>query len=137
VVVEDPSAPRDKEASDANWLAAVRGALVTHDRDQPPQTDVAAAPAAPAPPPVAPSVRETHVIAPPAAPSAPALPPAQAVAPAPAPVADDHPVPPGAIPDAMPEADAVAPEHHRSRLRALIAHLPVLRRIVVDDDDRN
>jgi hypothetical protein len=143
--VVESQAVRDKEISDANWLAAVRGALVTHDQDRPPQTDITAAPMAPAAPEkplVAPALRETHVVAPPAgpaqplAPSAPAptLPPAAAPAPAPAPVADNHPVPPESIPDAPPPEPVVQAEHRPGRLRALLSHIPVLNRALADDN---
>jgi hypothetical protein len=126
VIVENPAAPRDKEASDANWLAAVRGALVSHD--QPAQTDVAVAPPPVAPPPVAPALRETHVVAPPAAPSMPALPPAQPVASAPAPAADDHPVPPGTIPDGAPvQKPAEKTSEHSWR-----AKIPLVNRVIGD-----
>jgi hypothetical protein len=135
-VVESQAVTRDKdkEASDANWLAAVRGALVT--RDQPTQTDVTAAPAAPPQPLLAPALRETRVAAPPVPPpasSAPALPPAQIVAPAPTPAADpDHPVPPEAIPEPAP-TEAIAQPRPHSRWRALLGHIPGLNRVMEPD----
>ena len=101
VAVAEP----DAAVSDARWLDAVRGALVTHDAAR----DAAAANAAAR----APVVKSTLTPAPlgalpaTAAPvtAAPALPPATAVATPAAtqPARDaDHPVPPGAIPDAPP-----------------------------------
>jgi len=109
---------RDTAVSDAKWLAAVRGALVSHD---PERTATAAAPrpasppppAAPVPAPESPApanapaalAAPAPVVAAPAQPqsAAPALPPATAVATVPAQPAEvDHPVPPAAIPDAAP-----------------------------------
>lgn len=88
----------DSATNDARWLDAVRGALLSHDAPRPPaeppalKTTLApSAPASAASPPVA---------------AAPALPPATAIAAPVAPQSDradpDHPVPPGAIPNAPP-----------------------------------
>lgn len=131
--VVESQATRDKEMSDVKWLAAVRGALVTHDRDRP-QTDIAAAPAAPEKPFAAPAPREVPVVAPPpaAAPIA-VAPPAPAVA-----AAEDHPVPPAAIPQAVPapspEQDAHNADPKRPpRWRALLGHIPGLNRVMEPD----
>jgi hypothetical protein len=139
----------DAAASDAAWLGAVRQALVTRTAEPapsatrqasapvaavepaPPAATAAIAPRAivvPAPPPaIRPAVREIgqplELRAPAAAVVAPvpALPPATNVASAPAPRADDsHPVPPEAIPDAVPVKD----DKPRSRLGALASQIP-------------
>lgn len=103
------AAAREAASSDAHWLDAVRGALVTHEaaRSAAAAAEAARAPAAPpllkptlAPTPAEP-VRESLAAAPTA--RAPALPAATAIAapatPQPERAADaDHPVPPGTIP---------------------------------------
>jgi hypothetical protein len=148
---------RDPATSDAAWLEAVRGALVAHEPAPlvaaPP---VAATPIEPksepklvsAPPVLRPAMRDAQpamvespkvpavapeaVIAPqavtaPEAVTAPALPPPNVIASAPAPQADDgHPVPPGAIPDAPPTD--IKPPENRSRIGALISHIPFVGR---------
>jgi hypothetical protein len=66
-------------------------------------------------------------LASPAPTSAPALPPAMSVASVPAPQEDeDHPVPPGSIPDAVPTNPGKVEGH--SRLGALIARIPFVGR---------
>lgn len=103
--------PFDPAVNDARWLEAVRGALVSHDGAR----DAAAImkPRAPAEEPPALRTNVAPVTAPPAPTplpqaTAPALPPATAVGETPAPTrarsadGDDHPVPPGAIPDRPP-----------------------------------
>lgn len=133
--IESEPVRRDADVSDATWLAAVRGALVTHDQIRP-------APAAPA---------KTAVIAPPAPPPAahdpapaeassaplplaPPLPPAASVASVPAPKAEfHHPVPPAAIPDPVPPAEVAERAEPRSRWRALIAHIPGFNRVMDPD----
>ena len=148
-VVAEP-ARRDPSVSDAQWLDAVRQALVTHKTESPataktePPTTAAITPQPATVPVVRPVPHETEVapplnIAPPPAvpAAAPALPPAIAVAPAPAPrVNADHPVPPGSIPDALPpanvemqpaNADAAKPdENGRSRISRWISAIPLL-----------
>lgn len=103
-------AVRDDASSDARWLDAVRGALLSSGSAR----EIAAVPArAPAerptlkttlaPSDAAPAAHVPEARAPNAA--APALPPAMAVAPPPpqrAADAEDRPVPPGSIPDAPP-----------------------------------
>jgi len=94
--------------NDARWLEAVRGALVSHDGareaatimkpravEEPPALRTSVSPAEPAAPVVAPAPVQV---------TAPALPPATAVGEPLAPKLgrDDHPVPPGAIPDRPP-----------------------------------
>jgi hypothetical protein len=144
--VEAEPARRDPAVSDAQWLDAVRQALVTHKQEihelepvkAPSTTEPTARPvpheaALPTPaaaPPVA-------VVTPPAAPVAvapvaPALPAPISIAPPPPAqqVDADHPVPPGAIPDSAtpPEkADAAKPdEHGHSRIRKWISEIPLL-----------
>jgi len=137
---EAEPARRESAVSDAQWLDAVRQALVTHK----PDARAAKAPSA-AEPVVRPLPHEAALPAPavspqapvmvpvmaPAAPVAPALPPPIAIAPPPAQQADaDHPVPPGSIPDFMPPAEnadaAKAGEHGPSRIRKWISEIPLL-----------
>ena len=148
-------AHREAGVSDAQWLDAVRLALVQHDSHRT-EADAVQAPAMTpvTPPPVArpaavpvvapPVAREAAVpvaVAPAASavtPSvAPALPPAAAVAVPPSPPAaamavsasppadPDHPVPPAAIPNPADEAVA-EPAESRSRIRRWIARVPLL-----------
>jgi hypothetical protein len=105
VAVAEPEAVSDTAASDARWLDAVRGALVTHDaaRDAAAANEAARAPVlkstlTPAPFGALPATAAPVTAAPVAAP---ALPPAAAVATQP-PRDANHPVPPAAIPDAPP-----------------------------------
>ncbi len=147
--VETEPARRDPTVSDAQWLDAVRQALVTHKQEicspetakAPTVTEPAKAPAA-IEPATKPMPHEAALPTPAAAPSAPVVTPAVPVAPAlPAPIsiapppptqqADvDHPVPPGAIPDSAPppdKADAAQPdEHSHSRIRKWISEIPLL-----------
>jgi hypothetical protein len=128
-VVAEP-ARRDPDISDAQWLDAVRQALVT----APPPPS--AAKARPAPVPAIRPATHDPVLPPPAAavpsPSAaPALPPAISIAPPPAAAQahDDHPVPPESIPDSVPPAsdDVAKPdEHGRSRIGKWISAIPLL-----------
>jgi len=142
-VAESEPARHGAEVSDANWLAAVRGALVTHD-PVPPRAEPALPMRAAVPSELAPSdARGAPInLAPPApelapVPTAPALPPAAAVAAAPAPKLDSsHPVPPGSIPEAAPpvsEATAQTEPRSRSRWRALLTHVPGLNRVMEPD----
>jgi hypothetical protein len=121
--------------SDAQWLDAVRQALVAHGAE-PPAADFVKAPVAPAAVPVQrPAPQE--VVLPPQAPAAatpapvispvaPALPPAASVAAPAAPQVDaDHPVPPAAIPDPV-DATAATPDEHHSRIRGWIAKVPLM-----------
>ena len=141
-----PTAPepgrRDLAVSDAQWLDAVRQALVTHKPES--RSVDSAKPQSPIPV-VQPTAREAALPAPatapaaaapapaPAAPSAaPALPPPLTLAPPPSRRVDsDHPVPPGSIPDAPPPPDAAQPdEHGRSRIGKWISAIPLLGSVV-------
>jgi hypothetical protein len=147
-VAESEPTRHGAEVSDANWLAAVRGALVTHDyippRAEPappvhtalPAVHAAVPGSAPAPL----EARSAPVnLAPPApeltpSPAAPALPPAASVPAAPAPKVDSsHPVPPGSIPEAAPASEATAQAEPRSRWRALLTHVPGFNRVMEPD----
>jgi len=144
-VAESEPARHGAEVSDANWLAAVRGALVTHDpvppRAKPTPPAHTAVPAAVPSEPAPSEARGAPInLAPPApelapVPTAPALPPAAAVAAAPAPKLDSsHPVPPGSIPEAAPPiSEATAQTEPRSRWRALLTHVPGLNRVMEPD----
>jgi hypothetical protein len=135
---------REPAVSDAQWLDAVRQALVTHKQEirapEPAKVPTATEPA------TKPMPHEAALPAPAAAPPAAVVTPVPPVAPAlPAPIsiappppaqsADvDHPVPPGAIPDSMPaaeRADAAKPdEHGQSRVRKWISEIPLLGSVV-------
>ena len=128
VVTEAPPVPHEASVSDAAWLAAVRGALVSQER----ASASTAVPAAAAPTPlVAPHLLGQWRTAPelPAPPqAAPALPPPAAVAIAPEPQVDpDRPVPPAAIPEM-----ASAPKEDRSRLNELVAQIPFVGKSIAD-----
>jgi hypothetical protein len=110
-------APAQHESSDAKWLAAVRGALVSHHaeaRPNEPNEPARIAPPVTAVPPMqavaAPLVSTTVVSVPP--PVA-AVPRTEA----------DHPVPPALIPEATPAMQA----RTGYRLGALVAHVPLIR----------
>lgn len=128
-------ARRDPDISDAQWLDAVRQALVTH-KEEIPATPPNVVKAQPAPVPAIRPATHDPVLVPPASvaptPSAaPALPPAISIAPPPAAAQtrDDHPVPPESIPDAVPPAsdDVAKPdEHGRSRIGKWISAIPLL-----------
>jgi hypothetical protein len=133
------AAPRDPAVSDAQWVDAVRQALLTH-RPERPAAAAAKSPVAPeaiqsqwpgqreaALPPSAPATAAPSPVVPPAAAAvAPALPPAASVAAPAVPRADpEHPVPPAAIPDPE-EAAAAKPEPHQSRIGRWIARVPLL-----------
>jgi hypothetical protein len=132
-VVKTPDAEpvrRDPAVSDAQWVDAVRQALVTRGAE-PAQPDRAKAPAAPAPV-LRPAQQEfaAPVPAPVAVPVAPVTRPA---VPAAQQVDADHPVPPGAIPDSVPpadSADAKPDERDHSRVRKWIAKVPLLGNVV-------
>jgi hypothetical protein len=133
--------PRDPAVSDAQWVDAVRQALLTHHPERPAaaaakapvapeaiqsqwpgQREAALPPSVPAPATSAPS----PVVPPAAAAVAPALPPAASVAAPAVPRVDpEHPVPPAAIPDPE-EAAAAKPEPHQSRIGRWIARVPLL-----------
>ncbi|HYC16905.1 MAG TPA: hypothetical protein VEC94_06855 [Pseudolabrys sp.] len=134
---------REPDISDAQWLDAVRQALVTHKesvsapvldsaRPQPAPAAVAR-PASPDPVLAAPSAPSpTPVVKPSAAPS---LPPAVSIAPSPgaAQAIDDHPVPPGSIPDSIPPTNAdiaKSDEQSRSRIGKWISTIPLLGPVV-------
>jgi len=137
-VPEIETARRDPAVSDAQWLDAVRAALVTH-KPQDQSTDSAKAKPAPATAAIAPSntpdaapsvVTRSPTDTPPAVP---ALPPPISVAPPPQQADANHPVPPGSIPDAPSSADtelANVDEHHRSRIGKWISGIPLLGPIV-------
>jgi hypothetical protein len=136
IAAEAEPIKRDVAASDAVWLAAVRGALVSHAADPAPTAD-ADAPTTPThtPAPVRMPAREAHslgemptqpmTIGPPTA--APALPPALSVAAVPAPRVDaDHPVPPAPIPEMTPANATNADGPSRSRFGNLVAQIPIV-----------
>jgi hypothetical protein len=133
------AAPRDPAVSDAQWVDAVRQALLTH-RPERPAASTAKAPVAPEaiqsqwpgqreaalPPSAPPTAAPSPVVPLAAAAVAPALPPAASVAAPAVPRADpEHPVPPAAIPDPE-EAAAAKPEPHQSRIGRWIARVPLL-----------
>lgn len=135
---EIETARRDPAVSDAQWLDAVRAALVAHKAQDQPAEGANAKPA-PSSAAIAPSnspdaapavVNRTPVDAPPAVP---ALPPPISVAPPPQQTDANHPVPPGTIPDAPPSSNtelANVDEHHRSRIGKWISEIPLLGSIV-------
>src|SRR5262245_41722397 len=122
-------ARRDAAVSDAQWLEAVRQALVTQKPDRRP---VEAAKPSVVAPVARPVTQETPVQPPadvrpdPATTSiAPALPRPITIPAAPAQRVDaDHPVPPESIPDAPPPAKPNEPE--RSRIGKWISEIPLL-----------
>lgn len=142
-------ARRDAVVSDTQWLDAVRQALVKRNAeplapDVPPTPKSAEQPvkAQAAQEPMARPVSHEAALpsaAPPAAstaaPAASALPPPIAIAPPPARQVDaDHPVPPGSIPDSIPQAenpDAAKPGGQgHSRIRKWISEIPLLGPVV-------
>jgi hypothetical protein len=123
-------ARRDSTVSDAQWLDAVRQALVAHKADS---RDVEATKPLDRPVPHENAIPAPAPAAVPAAPQpAPALPPAVAVAPPAAQQIDsDHPVPPESIPDAVPAAEAAKiDERGRSRIGKWISEIPLLGSVV-------
>ena len=133
-----PAAPeparRDAPVSDAQWLEAVRQALVTQKPDRRP---VEAAKPSVVAPVARPVTQETPLQPPadvrpdPATPAAaPALPRPITIPPAAAQRVDaDHPVPPESIPDAAPPASASKAkpdEPNRSRIGKWISEIPLL-----------
>jgi hypothetical protein len=133
VAVEARPIRRDTAASDANWVASVREALIhasaTREKSAEPAAPIAAA--------VPPAAPQLHVPTEPRAPAlslapppvaAPVLPPTASVAavPAPAPVSD-HPVPPGSIPDSIPAVPAEKPAHAGG---GWLSKIPLLNRVV-------
>jgi hypothetical protein len=161
VAAKQPAAPppapvtvarREPAESDAQWLDAVRGALLAHRTERKPsdggktlaapavipaqwpaQKNAALpAPAAAPAPVVAPAApMAAPVAAPTVAPALPpALPPATSVAAPPAPQADpDHPVPPAAIPSPDDVAAAKAEPQH-SRIGRWIAKIPLMGNVI-------
>ena len=146
---------REPAVSDAQWLDAVRQALVTHQPDvrpvenskSRPTPQSSARPAQrdaepPAPPAVALSVSATATApaaaATPAPAVAPTLPPPVAIAPAPAQQNakrtqdPDHPIPPESIPDSetVPAAEARTEESGRSKIGKWISAIPLLGPVV-------
>ena len=136
---------RDPAVSDAQWLDAVRHALVPHDAEpaggvnkepdavlhaQWPGQQEAALPPRAAPPPAPAAPDAVPVAAPVAAPVALALPPAANVAAPPVAQPDgSHPVPPAAIPDPVDVAVAESQEHP-SRVRRWIAKIPLMGNVI-------
>ena len=122
-------APVPSQESDSAWLAAVRGALVTHEREPTPTAaHTTAAPTSLAPPP--PGLGEMP--APQTLPSAPApvLPPPATVGTiTPTQVPPDHPVPPGAIPE-------VAPAKKPSRIGEWVGEIPFFGKTLADHVSR-
>lgn len=134
-------AVREQPRSDTEWLDAVRGALVhapavpAPEKNAGPavQIDNVARQAAPPPRALGELRSPAAAASEPAVVSAPELAPATPVAAAPAPAADTaHPVPPGSIPDDAPQETAALPAEKptHSRIKALIADIPLLGRIV-------
>jgi hypothetical protein len=128
------TAAAGQTASDAEWLEAVRGALVHAPAPKEEAKETAAAHTAAAARPLgelrAPAAGPADA---PASISAPALAPAESVLAAPAPADEnDHPVPPASIPDGAPQVTAAVPAEkpQRSRIKALIADIPLLGRVV-------
>jgi hypothetical protein len=123
----DANAPVEREASlsDAVWVAAVRTALANREGDKASAAS-AAAPVPPAPAPRMLGELHTPTVLPATPLAAPALPPPAVIAPVAAPQVDsDHPVPPAAIPEAMP---ARTP----SRLGALVEDIPFVGKTLAD-----
>lgn len=126
----------DPAVSDAQWVDAVRQALVAHPAERP-TADAVKAPVAAAPAPQ-PAKQEAALPAPAvAAPVsasvvAPALPPAASVAAPAVPPADpDHPVPPAAIPESASPTDAASlDEHGHSPIRKWIAKVPLMGNVI-------
>ena len=140
---------RDSPESDAQWLDAVRQALVTHQPEArppeafkarpvpPPSTRPAQRDMEPSAPPVTPPAATATV--PPATPApavAPALPPPVAIAPAPAqqnatrPQDPDHPIPPESIPPPEATTAEKADDSGRSRFGKWISTIPLLGNVV-------
>jgi len=124
----------DPATNDARWLDAVRGALVSHDGAREAATIMKPRAPAEEPPALRTSVAPTApAVAPVAQPeaTAPALPPATAVGEPPAPAraatSDDHPVPPGAIPDQPPLDIAQAAGEKRS---SWISNIPFVGQVL-------
>jgi hypothetical protein len=121
-----------EQASDAEWLEAVRGAMVHAPAAPAAEKENARWQAAP-PPKLLGELRAPAATAAPAIVQAPVLAPATSVAATPRPATDsDHPVPPGSIPEATTEMTASVPAEkpERSRIKALIADIPLLGRVV-------
>jgi hypothetical protein len=126
---------RHDNASDVNWIATVRRALVREpvshgETAQPAMPRQAAAPPHPLGQLIVPAVTQGTAAA-----AAPALPPPSSVANVPAPAnAQNHPVPPASIPDAAPMPQPVeavpAATHSGSGLTGLMAKLPLLGHVV-------
>ena len=115
---------RDAAVSDAQWLDAVRQALVTH-KPEPRSVDAAKSHTLV---PVVQPAQEMAVPTPAPAPTiAPALPPPVAIAPSPPQRVDvDHPVPPGSIPETSSTDMAKPDEQGRSRIGKWISAIPLL-----------
>src|SRR5450631_3669738 len=122
----------DPAVSDAQWLDAVRQALVVHGAE-PPVAEVAKAPVAPAAVPAQRTAPQEAVLPPQtpaiAAPDPVILPAAPALPPAASPADANHPVPPAAIPDPADTA-AAKPDEHHSRIRGWIAKVPLMGNVI-------
>lgn len=131
----------DPAVSDAQWVEAVRQALVAHGKE-PPTADAVKAPVAPAAVPT-PQPAHQEAVLPPQAPAiaapapvispiAPPLPPAASVATPVAPQADaDHPVPPATIPESAAPTDAAKTnEQGHPRIRGWIAKVPLMGNVI-------
>jgi hypothetical protein len=141
------TARREPAVSDAQWLDAVREALVTH-KPQPAEPQKAKPAPLPAPASAATPTSAPATVTPPSnpapapeaklSPEAPAatlqpLPPAISIAPPAQQVDASHPVPPQVIPDTTGSTDtevAKVEDHHRSRIGKWISGIPLLGSIV-------
>jgi hypothetical protein len=125
----------DTKSSDENWVASVREALIHSPAHEDAAAAISAAPSQPAPPPrvlgtlptpMAPPAQPALAPTSLAAPPAPTLPAPVAVAAPPAPPpAADHPVPPGAIPEAVLMGKQAEPPSH-----SWMSKVPILNRVV-------
>lgn len=122
---------REDVQSDAAWLEAVRGALVHAPASVTEKEGVARQPAAP--PKALGELRPSASAPVPPATTAPMLAPAAPVAVNPPPATEnEHPVPPGSIPDSAEQVTASVPAEkpERSRIKELISDIPLLGRMV-------
>lgn len=120
----------DAAVSDAAWVAAVRNALLTHEREAAPGAAPAStASVVPADPPRNLGELRTQPALPAPPLAAPALPPPASIATVTAPQVDsDHPVPPAAVPEAAPQDAAKA----HSRIGELIGEIPFVGKTLAD-----
>ena len=131
VAVATPS-QSEAPVSDAAWVAAVRSALVTPERST--ASAPAPAPVSALPPPRAlaelppPQTLPSAQVLPSAPVAAPTLPPPAAIATVGAPANLDHPVPPGAIPEALPQDEP----KKRSRVGEWVGEIPFFGKSLAD-----